>query len=152
MPTEISEYLGIGRYIVNDIKAKKNYTYISNQYNIPDFVNIELPKEIIHQICKFLQEGYDNAYITKQLGVDSALISNIKSKRIHTNISCHYNIPEIKEYKKQMSEEEVRKICELLQAGYQVTEIAKMVGTHLSTVSNIKLRKRQTKISQDYIW
>lgn len=152
MPTEISRALNVGRYIVNDIKAKKNYTYISCNYNIPDFVNKEYPKKVIHEVCKCLQAGWSNELIVKRLNVSEDLISSIKSKRVHTDISSQYNIPDPKQYKAQMSEAEVRRICEMLQAGMAPAVIAKQVGTHLSTVSNIKLRKRQTKISKDYVW
>lgn len=47
---------------------------------------------------------------------------------------------------------QIRKVCELLQAGYRNKDVAKMTGVEKSYVSSIRNREWRKDISKDYTW
>ena len=50
------------------------------------------------------------------------------------------------------SDEKIRQVCELLQAGYRNKDIADMTGVQKHYISSIRNREWRKDISRDYVW
>lgn len=90
--TDIAKMFGISRAIVSDIKNRKTYKYISDEY--PDFLSVprsqRLCVETVIKICEMLQLGTSYSRISSVTGVKSHLIGRIKRRLHFTDISVNY--------------------------------------------------------------
>ena len=98
---KISEKTDVDIYTVFNIYDKKIWTVISDEYDVSNFsvksdrrTNCKLRKydiKTIKKICKLLEKGdMTMKEISKELGVSTGLIENIKYGRIYTDISKDY--------------------------------------------------------------
>lgn len=54
--------------------------------------NASHSNEVVHEICKLLEMGYNNKDIISRLNISANVVSNIKTKRHWKHISSQYNI------------------------------------------------------------
>lgn len=105
----------------------------------PDAPSAIYPEEVIHKICKLLEDGNDVSQIYKVFLPDHkkitdrafyALIFSIKSKKRHTSISKKYNLPDVvkSNQKPKFTQEEVDKITEMINNGNSTKEIIHFFG------------------------
>lgn len=111
--------------------------------------------KIIHRICKLLEENklsYDE--ISSKLDVPKGLISEIRCGHRWKYISSQYKIPPIPEFGGThpiFTEEQIRKVCELLSEDkLPQQKIADIAGVSKAAVAGIKSRSIWTNISKDY--
>lgn len=85
-----------------------NLEWVTQQENITHAVDMGLrdtflgvnspkniyPDEIIHKICKLLEEGKTQKIIADSLDINKGVVNSIKQKKMWKHISSQYNIPE----------------------------------------------------------
>ena len=116
-----------------------------------DHPNSVLDENIVNDICKYLEKGYKNIYISKKLNVSYTLVNQIKNGSIWKRISSKYNIKT--SYKKKytyLSESKVYNICEDISNGLSNKEISKKYDLPLYRINNIRRHKRWNNISKKF--
>lgn len=89
---DISSMFGIPRSYISDIKNKKTYVYISNEYDFPEFKNPEkMSDEKVIKICELLSEGMSNKEIASIVGVLTRKVSEIRRRLHFHSITVNYN-------------------------------------------------------------
>ena len=146
--TEILEKYEVNRVIISQIRCGKSYTHISKNYNISRLYNDNLSDEIVHKICKLLEEGYSNKEILEKYEVNKDTISLIRCGKTYTHISKNYNIS--KRHNDRLSEETVHKICTLMEDGYSNKEISEKCRVNRNNITQIRCGKSHTDISKNY--
>ena len=81
------------------------------------------------------EQIYHKIYMEQKLALENKKFSSIESKS-----ACHAKI----------TPQTAIQICELLSKGYSAASVAKIVGVHESTVTEIKYRRTWIFISKDY--
>ena len=150
--SEIARRFNVTPAVIQNIKGKRNYNRISMQYDIPETINnknSKLPDEMVHKICQMLVDGKGITDICKTLNVGRHIVNDIKSKRNYTKISDLYDFERPKE-NRILNQKEVRKICEKLQNGENISDISREMGISTATITNIKHRKIHQYISLEY--
>lgn len=116
--------------------------------------------EQVHKVCKGLEDRLPLMQIAINAGLDDnetsmKFVSQIKSGDIWTHISKHYNIP--KERNNQLfTDDQIRKICIGIEQGLSNAEVAYSVrpdlqeSEYLTTIRNIRSKRRFTRISKNY--
>lgn len=154
LPAEISRQTGVKVGIVKSIRDGSGYRDISEKYTFPDNFkkfNRKYDSEIVHKICKYLQDGIAPLEISQITGVDLHDIRNIRVHHAYTDISKEYKFPKTF-IPHNLSDEQVKKICEDLQCKKRVNEIANEMGIDPKWIYSIKMRKSYKDISKDYIF
>lgn len=89
--SDISNMFGVPKYTVSEIKNKKSYNYISDEY---DFSVVKrdqrISVETVINICELLQEGRSYAEIEEITNANKRSISCIKRRIYFTEISKNY--------------------------------------------------------------
>lgn len=111
-----------------------------------------LTEEDVHMICKLLQEGYRDVDISRMTNFPRRSINYLrhKDKQFFHDITSQYSFSFSKE--QRMSPELVIKICEMLQDGWKVMELARHLGLNRKKIGNIRSRKTFKDISKNYTW
>lgn len=110
--------------------------------------------EEVHQICKYLQDGFRTGDIKQMLDITSIdIVERIKSGKYYTDISCEYDFNKNSLGRRQtISTPKIIDVCERLQKGESVNSIAKVAGCSSGTIYRVKNRTRFTSISNNYDW
>lgn len=116
-----------------------------------DSVRSKLTNEQVHEVCAMLQDGFNLVDIEKQTGIKKSNLFDIKSKVTWTQISDQYffDLPN-----KQLDNDTVEIVCEMIQAGKCNSEIIKRCGGLVNRhhIRFIKQRKTFKHISENYSW
>lgn len=110
-------------------------------------------KETATSICELLQKGYTNRKIIKEYGFSGPLVSKIRCRAIHRDISKDYSWSPSR--KTQKSDPEViKKVCKLLAQGKSINKIWKRLRGDASKemIRDIKHRRKYQDISEEYSW
>lgn len=105
----------------------------------------------VHQICQMMCDNIPNKEICEKMNINAVRLSSIRSGRTWSHISKLYNFSKSKPHV-FLKENDVRKICQMLQDGIKGSIIARECNVDQTTVSDIRLRKHHTKISKDYVF
>ena len=144
---KVSDTYGYGIGAVAFILCRKTWTQISKDYEFP---RSRIKDDIIHAICKRLEEGASAKEVANEFNVGKRLVQHIKWGDTHTDISSQYNIPKDKF---KVSDDVIHAVCKDLASGeYNMNEIAERNGISRSFVKAIKYRKHRTDISDNYEW
>lgn len=113
-----------------------------------------LSDEVVHQVCKLIQDGFRNCDVMQIAGVETlSTVEKIKSGMYYQDISREYDFEQNKLGRRQtISTPKIIDVCERLQAGESVSSIAKNVKTSTGTIYRVKNRTRFTCISNNYFW
>lgn len=147
--SDIAEDTGASKTQVYNIYRGKTYIDISKNYN---FINREhhnkLSEETVKQICIMLQSGISMRQISNACDCTISDIGKIKRGEAYWNIAKNYNINPhpLKKY----SDEAIIKVCELLQDGLPVKDVAKLTDVNEKYISSIKYGKSRRDISSGY--
>ena len=139
---EIAKKFNIDHSTVSDIRCGASHKDISSRYNIR---RKTLTVEQIHEICKLLEEGYDNNQIGDKYNISPNTVSNIRNGNVHEDISEKYSLPITK-----IEDQVVHEICKLLEEGESNAEIAKMYNLDPAVLSSIRCGKYYVEISKNY--
>ena len=124
--TEISKKYKVERHNISQIRCGKAHTDISKNYNINKLYKDFLSDETVHKICKLLEEGYRNADISIDLGIDKGIISDIRNGESYSEISKNYNI-ERRYNRGKIDDDIMHEICKMKQNGMSVKNISKEI-------------------------
>lgn len=103
-------------------------------------------------ICKMIMQGYSNMEIANIMNVPIPLVMRIKTGESYVNVSANYpNLKDMIAYSApNLTEDQVRKICELLLQGYTMDKIAEIIGCTKTQVMNVRRGRNYTDISSEY--
>jgi hypothetical protein len=112
--------------------------------------NAILTEDIVHSICKCLQDGMRNKDVSELFGIHKDLISHIKIGDLWRPISSQY-IFRIKRTNRKSSEF-IHKVCQAIKEGYNNREIHGMFNREITIhdVQRIRAKNIHTKISDSY--
>ena len=142
---EISKKYNVSEPTISDIRCYKTHTHITRLYKMGNLRN-NLTVEEVHDICKMMEDGYDNAEICKKYNLSSSGVSCIRHGRRHKNIVSMYNI----KHKGIKERDIIHNICEKIEQGLSNKEISEMYGLHDSTISHIRCGVSYRQISKHY--
>lgn len=138
------------------IKNGDTYTEISSQYNI-DYKGTFFSDQDVHDICKLLEQGYSTEEVLKRLNIEinksnKEKIYHIKRGDYYSHITSQYNLPQSK---RDMDENIVRKICQMLEDKIDIVDILKELQfedchKNRDKIYEIKRRHTYKNISKDY--
>jgi len=90
---EIVSKLNVSSLLVKQIRGKKSWTHISENYKLNSKSHI-ISEDTVHWICKRLSEGFRNKDIVEMSNnprVTKALVTQVRNKRCHKHISDLYS-------------------------------------------------------------
>lgn len=126
-------------------------SFISDAYN--ESLPVGVTEEDVHLVCKMIEDGYRDVDISRVTAFNRRWINSVRhreSTEFCNNISKLYTYSFVKE--ERSSIDTVVKICEMLQDGIGVLEIARQLNINRKTVGNIKNRKTFKDLSKGYVW
>lgn len=107
--------------------------------------------DLIHKVCKMIQENHRTCDIVKELGVPSHLVCNVRKGFQYKEVSSQYDFTRIYPVQKRIGYDRIEHVCELLEAGqYTGAEISRMTGVSQGSISRIKNRLDYTIVSDKY--
>lgn len=84
-------------------------------------------EETIHNICELLEQNWTNKKISKYLNISKHIVSDIRTGRAWTHISCLYDLPESpKSY--SIDENTIHEICKWIAKGYKGKKVLEKIG------------------------
>lgn len=110
----------------------------------------ELSDEVVHIVCKLLQDSWRNTDIADALSIKREVVANIRYGSIYQEISCEYDFNNVLPSRRKLSTEKLVGICEMLQDKKSYSEICKKYDVSSVTVHKIKYRKSGIFISKNY--
>ena len=131
-------------------KPHKDVPTIKGEYFETGYKSTDLDEESIRSVCDLIEKGYRDVDISRMLDFPRRIINYLRHKdeNYFPDITKDYNFNFSKE--ERMSPETVILICEKLQAGGKVCEIATELGLNRKKVGNIKNRFTFKDISKSY--
>lgn len=107
--------------------------------------------ELIHEVCKMIQENHRTCDIVKELGVPSHLVCNVRKGFQYKEVSSQYDFTKIYPVQKRIGYAKIEHVCELLEEGsYTGAEISRMTGVSQGSISRIKNKLDYTIVSDKY--
>lgn len=106
---------------------------------------------LVRSICDLLEQGFRNKDICERLSIKKSLVSQIRNGIAWKHISTEYKINRIRQ--KRVSVNTVLWVCNKLQEGFTVTQIAKMSDNPEVTktlIYDIKARNSYKEISKKF--
>lgn len=107
--------------------------------------------EVVHEVCRMLEQGYRNSDISTILNISTTRIQEIKNKTHFKFISDEYDINYVKK-SNRISLEKVLAICKDLQYGLNLCQVSVKHQVGTSTVHRIRQRKTYSDISKNFRW
>lgn len=143
----ISKMTDVSIGAIEHIRLRNSWTDISKDYEFPEK---RKSRDLVHKICKMLEDGYDYRTIAETLDVRVEYVKKISYGDTRTDISKNYNIPH-KKFK--LADEVVHSICKDIEnKNGTLQEIADRNGVSRTFVKDIKGRKSRKDISVNYTW
>lgn len=105
------------------------------------------------QYCEYMLQGYRGCDLRVMMGISPELFTKFKNKRDfkYKYIADRYDFSHLKSPRKT-TEDEIRKVCELLQSGETIMNTYKTLNLSRTTVRKIAYRKSFVDISKEYVW
>jgi len=92
---DIIDNLNVKRTLVQDIRDKRSWTVISDQYSFPKLSRSKYDDQLIYKICELLEKGYSTRQIRHELNLPAEtkykdLINKIRNHKYYNHISKNY--------------------------------------------------------------
>lgn len=101
-------------------------------------VDRKLTDDVVHKICKYLDEGFRNIDIANMLGIDKYFVKNIKSGTQYKDIVSQYNFTRVVKTRRKVSTSKLKNICDMLNNGADEETICKENSISQETIERIK--------------
>lgn len=114
--------------------------------------NSKYSDSIINGICNDICNKLSRQDIMAKYSVNGQLIDDIRSGRSHKSISSKYidNGFEYKTYDRSEGVEKAKKVCELLQSGYSISQVSSITGFGRNFVEPIFNKRTFKDVSINY--
>lgn len=148
--TEIADVTNIGRASLSMLSCGKIWCPGIEDEQIPPRTTRSCDSEVVHKICRDLQNGMKVCEVSRKYNVDYYIVSCIHQRKTYAEITSQYywDPPS-----RTIPEHKVRKACEYIEDGkWTLKQIKLFTNLSTSTISRIKARKIYTDISKDYVW
>lgn len=132
-----------------------NLEWTTAEENIHHAINLglwssnTLSEDIVHEICRHLQNGERNVDIDSFFNLDHGTTKDIRNGYRWTSISSMYNIPQVSS-KETESEVQAHEVCRRLSIGDSPMDIVKEIGVSTKFVENIKSGNAWLSVSSQY--
>lgn len=153
---EIEAITGTPAYLISRIRAGESFTNISKKYDVRSTIKEQrkdLSEQDVINICVLIMKGASFKEIMEKTGASYSQIHDIKYSKTYKDIKSMFRLdkaPSLKEQQRGLTDQDVHKICQLLQDGKTIIEIAREVGVNKSVVNNIKNCGYYSDISSQY--
>ena len=101
-------------------------------------IDRKLNDDVVHKVCKMLEEGFRNIDIANMLGVEKYFVKNIKSGTQYKDIVSQYNFCKVTTTHRKVSTSKLRKVCEMIKGGVEEDEICKVSKISQEVLARIK--------------
>lgn len=130
---------------INDIKYHN--AVFNLEWRKPNDITDE-QKKIIHEICRYLEQGKSNEFIKEKTGASDNTIYDLARNRIHKDITSQYKI---NHRTNDLSNEEIHTICkEIISKEQGVHKIAKNHGVSADYLYSLIKGEYRTDITSQY--
>lgn len=107
--------------------------------------------DLIHKVCKMIQENHRTCDIALELDVTTHLVCNVRKGFQYKEVSSQYDFASIYPVQKRIGYAKIEHVCELLENGsYTGAEISKITGVSQGSISRIKNKLDYTIVSVKY--
>ena len=143
---ELSKLFNVHEATIHEIRAKRNWTHISCQYNIDNCKVdvVPLKESIVREICEEIEKSELTLMeISKKFGVKYGVVLTIFTGKTFSSISNEYDFSHYSKRKPgkwdKLREYENRKIIELMHDGKSNNEIISKLNLPHSSRTNTRL-------------
>lgn len=148
---DISSMTGVAYSTVKAIRGKRIYQNITESF---DFTSRDFDDNIIHCVCRLLEDNKDSVKeISQQCSASETMVYNIAKGNIKNSISSKYDTSKydkIGPYSK-VTEEQVHEVCRLISTTTMtLREISRITNVPKYTVSKINIGCQFKDISEQY--
>jgi len=106
----------------------------------------------IRQACQLMQDAnLSRTEISRITGVWSDTLYKLRAGIAWSHVASEYNLTRPKRISAKLSEDQVKTICELLNAGLPYSQITETTGVGKHTISKIKRGTTYLEISKKYL-
>lgn len=162
--SDIAKAVGLTRTYVSRIHNKKVWEDISCMYDIDNYEvkkfiiksgdssnRTKYPDKDIHEVCKLIDTGlYELPQIALMSNIPYQTIRNVYYGTCRTDISSKYNFRKTKNPLYEKKRTIAKKVCELLNDGYNSREVSEKLGISRGFVRKILSGSTWNDISKDY--
>ena len=144
---EIGKMFNVGDTTVSRIRRGLIYKKITANYDLDKMSSRKNMQDIdtVKKICSMIEKGGRTNDIAAEVNVLPSLVSNIRRGLSYTSISKDYDLNA-----RTITEENVHKVCQMMEMGYRNIDIAREVDLDAGTISAIRTKKYYTNISSQY--
>ena len=110
-----------------------------------------ITEELVHEVCKMIEDGYRNVDINSQLNVTNDIIKHIRRGECWTEVSCNYKM---QGSMKTISPETAKWVCYRVKEGLSNSEILAISECKALTrniIKSIRHKRSWGKISKDIL-
>lgn len=146
---------------LHSIENVRKPQFINNDLVLPERGNykergrgrVSITEDEAIQYCEYMKQGYRGIDIKLMTDMSPTLFTVFKNKREHKYkyIADRYDFSHLQS-QRLTSQEEVIKVCEMLQDGHTIMNTYKTLELPRSVVRGIASRKSYKHISKDYVW
>ena len=100
--------------------------------------------EQIKNVCELLVENKISIKeISDVTGVSVHTIYGIRSKGVRSDITKNYKFPLVQTHSsKAYTEDQIKEVCKYLQEGFDIYDISKLTNVKISTIRDVKFKRR----------
>ena len=152
MSKDITKIMDVSTWTICNLRQGRTHRDITRGYKMNEKGlkgNQKLTKEEILKIHELLNQGHTNVEIAKMFNVSDSIISSVRSGGIHSEITGRNRSCKLHGHV-NTTRSRVRKICELLEKGYDCEYIAKKLDVAVTTVYSIRRGDTYKDISKEY--
>lgn len=153
---DIQKKYNIPRYVLNDIKFRRNYTHISKDYEFPEFKKQKTYSDVdYHRVCQLLTQDITLEEINQMTGMSTTTIRKLHNGSLRPDISSQYQMRPVKDYN-LLTEYDAAIIMKYLSLHPEMnnTQIANELGYLPYNVRDIRLRRSFSQLADSlgYSW
>lgn len=98
----------------------------------------QLTEDIVHKVCKMLEEGFDVATVAVEFDVTYGAVSSITLRKSWCHISCQYDLPPIELKDLPLTTNEILQAEEMIKKEISVGVIAKKLRVSESRINMLR--------------
>lgn len=133
------------------VTRSQNMIHASRTGLLNSKTTTQLSTEIVHKVCRYLENGSRPCDVAEMLGVTPFNVQDILELKSFKDIGEQYNFSKVKR-KFRLSEDSVLKCCALILEGKSNTDISKVANVKAVTVRRIRRRETFKHLTDQFDW